>query len=158
MPEKPTYEELEQKVKDFGQEVVRHKQTEEKQRESLERFQAILDTALDSIFCKNINRQYTLVNPSTVQLLNSSEADLLGKTSEEIFDKEAAAIIKEADQRTLNGENINEIRTLIIAGKPTTFHIIQSPLRDSDDNINGISGIVRDITDPQAIEMFAENE
>jgi len=87
-----------------------------------------------------------------VQLFGCNEADLIGKVPEEIFDNKDADIINEVDQRNLNGENVNDVRSLTIAGKPYTFHTIQVPLRDSDSNIIGISGIVRDITDKKRAE------
>ncbi|MBW1767523.1 MAG: PAS domain S-box protein, partial [Deltaproteobacteria bacterium] len=139
--------------------ITDKKVAEDALRESEEKFRAITDSALDSIFCKDINRQYTFVNPSMIQLLDCTKADLIGKVPEEVFDKEDAAIVTEVDERTLNGENISEVRSLSIAGKPYTFHTIQVPLRDSDGNITGISGIVRDITDfVQAQEALRESE
>ena len=147
MAGKPTHEKLEQRVKELENKVFERKRLDAALRESEERLRTITDTALDSIFCKDINRRYTFVNPSMIQLLGCTKADLIGKVPEEVFGKEDAAIVTEVDERTLNGENISEVRSLSIAGKPFTFHTIQVPLRDSDGNITGISGIVRDITD-----------
>jgi len=159
MVKKPTYEELEQKVEKLKNEAFERKQAEDALRESEERLRTITDTALDSIFCKGINRRYTFVNPSMLQLIDCTKEDLIGKVPEEVFDKEDAAIVNEVDERTLNGENISEVRSLSIAGKPYTFHTIQVPLRDSEGNITGISGIVRDITDfVQAQEALRESE
>lgn len=145
MTDKPTYEELEKRVKKLEQEARMFKKEELQQNEEM--FRLITDTALDSIFCKDLNRKYTYVNLSMVQLLDCNEDDLIGKTPEEIFDKEAADIILEVDERTLIGEKVSEIRSLTIAGKPYAFHTIQVPLYDSGGNITGISGIVRDITE-----------
>jgi len=139
--------------------ITDHKKDAEALRESEERLRTITDSALDSIFCKDINRRYTFVNPSMIQLMECTKADLIGKVPEEVFDKEDAAIVTEVDERTLNGENISEVRSLSIAGKPYTFHTIQVPLRDSNGNITGISGIVRDITDfEQAQDALRESE
>ncbi len=121
-------------------------QAKKKLQESEEKFRAIANTAMDSIFCKDINRHYTFVNSSMAQLMGCTEAELVGKVPEEVFSKEDAAVVNEVDQRTLGGENVSEVRSLTIAGKPYTFHSVQVPLRDADGNIKGISGIVRDIT------------
>ena len=139
--------------------ISERKKVAEALRESEERLRTITDTALDSIFCKDIKRRYTFVNPAMLQVLGCTKADLIGKVPEEVFDKEDAAIVTEVDKRTLNSENISEVRSLSIAGKKYTFHTIQVPLRDSDGNITGISGIVRDITDSvQAQEALRESE
>ena len=127
--------------------ITERKRAEELLRESEEKLRAINDTALDSIFCKNINRQYTFVNPAMIQLLGRTRDDLIGKVPDEVFNKENAAIVNEVDERTLNGEKVSGIRTLIVAGRPRTFQTIQVPLRNADGNITGISGIVRDVTD-----------
>ena len=140
-------EQLEQTNRDLKQEIKEREQTEEALRESENRLQIITDTALDSIFCKDVNRRYTFVNSSMIQLMDCTEADLIGKVPEEVLRKEDAAIVAEADERTLKGENVSEVGSLFIAGKQYTFHIIQVPLHDADGNITGISGIVRDITD-----------
>jgi len=53
MTNKPTYEELEQRVKELEQEEAERKQAEEALQESKERFRAIFETAQDSIFIKD---------------------------------------------------------------------------------------------------------
>ncbi|KPA14239.1 multi-sensor hybrid histidine kinase [Candidatus Magnetomorum sp. HK-1] len=125
--------------------------TERKQKEialsnSEAKLRTITSTALDSIFCKDLDRKYTFVNPSMAKLLGSNEIDLLGKTPEELFGAEEAATINDVDQRTFRGEKVSEIRTLAINGKAYTFHTIQMPLRNKDEKVIGITGIVRDIT------------
>jgi PAS domain S-box-containing protein len=61
-------------------------------------------------------------------------------------------------EQSLSGENVSEVRSLTIAGKPYIFHTIQVPLRDSDGNITGISGIVRDITELKQAEENLRKE
>jgi PAS domain S-box-containing protein len=117
-----------------------------------ERYRAIADTALDSIFCKDTERRYTFINPAMERLFGVPVDTLLGKTPEELFDPESAAIIAEVDMAALAGETVSEIRDLPIQGEINTFHTIQVPLRDAEDSIIGISGIVRDITPQRKAE------
>jgi len=152
MTGKPTYEELEKRIQELEQVESKHTRSVETLRESEGMLRAISDTASDSIFCKDINRRYTFVNPSMLKLLAFTKTDLIGKTPEEVFDKEDAAIVNEVDDRTLNGENISEVRSININGEPYFFHTIQVPLLDSDGNITGIGGIVRDITESKQME------
>ena len=157
MARKPTYEELQQRIKGLENETFERKRIEEALRESEEKLRTITDTAVDSIFCKDINRRYTFVNPAMLRLLGCTKTDLIGKVPEEVFDKEDAAIVTEIDERTLNGENVSEVRSLSVAGKPYVFHTIQVPLHDSDGNITGISGIVRDTTDFEQAREALQN-
>jgi len=55
MANKPTYEELEQRVKELGQAEFRRKQAEEVLRENEEKIQAILDASPDVIHLIDIN-------------------------------------------------------------------------------------------------------
>ncbi|MBU2646554.1 PAS domain S-box protein [bacterium] len=129
------------------------KQSEQRLHESEERFRSIMETAVDSIFCKDLNQRYTVVNAAMMDLMGCNEADLIGKTPAEVFNKEEAAIVNEVDQRTLNGEEVSEIRSLTIAGNMHIFHTIQVPVYDPQGNISGISGIVRDITEHKRAEL-----
>lgn len=123
-----------------------------KQKANEATFQAITDSAMDSIFCKDMDRKYTFVNPAMTKLLGCKEEDLLGKTPEQIFDPDDADLSLEVDQRTLNGEKVTEIRAININNKIHTFHTIQVPLYDSHGAITGVSGIVRDITEQKEAE------
>ncbi len=122
---KPTYEELEQRVQALEREVLERRRVDKALRQSEERLRTITDTALDAIFCKDLNRRYTFVNPAMVRLMGCSEADLLGKVPDEVFDPQGAAIVNEVDDRTYKGESISEVRSLSIGGTPFTFHTIQ---------------------------------
>ena len=144
--------ELIQKVEQLEQQNLALKKKIKTISEENHRFKSITDTAIDSIFCKDSNRKYTYINPSMATLLGCNATDLLGKVPEDIFDSEEAAVIFEVDQRNFSGETINEIRTLVINNTPYTFNTIQIPLKDSDHNIIGITGIVRDITELKKAE------
>jgi len=113
------------------------------QHETQERFQAITDTALDSIFCKDLERRYTFANPAMEQMLGRTADEIIGKTPVELFGEENAAIIKEVDDENYAGRPVNTVRTLKINSKEMALNVIQVPLRDAQGNIYGISGIVR---------------
>ena len=119
---------------------------------SEKKYQAITDSAQDSIFCKDIDRRYTFVNPAMAKLFNCKRKDLVGKTPGELFNPVHAGIIADVDNRTFSGESVSEIRTLEINGKEYTFHTIQVPLDVVDGKVTTISGIVRDMTEQREIE------
>jgi PAS domain S-box-containing protein len=146
MTDKPTYEELQQRVKELENQIVEGKLTGEAQRESEERFRAIFETAKDSIFIKDRHLRYTLVNPTMEHLFGISASQLLGKSDEELFGDEAGAHIREIDSCVLRGEIVEEEDTKPVSGVPTTFHIIKVPIRDNSGEIIGLCGIARDIT------------
>ena len=85
MSKKPTYEELEQKIS-----------------KSQALFHAVIESAEDSIFIKNHQLKYTLVNPAMERLFGLPASQLLGKSDEELFGDEAGAHIREIDSCVLN--------------------------------------------------------
>ena len=116
-------------------------------RRQAEVFRAIAETAEDSIFCKDVERRYSFVNPAMGRLFQCRPEHLLGKRSEDLFDTANAAVIAEVDRQAFGGEVANAVRTLELNGEEKVFHTVQVPLRDDDGAITGICGIVRDVTD-----------
>lgn len=154
---KQAHDELEQRVAErtkelmlanetLKEEIIHRKKAEAALTESEHRYKTITESAQDSIFCKNSNRQYTFVNSAMLKLMNCKQEDLIGKTPEQVFGSKYAEVIKDADDRTFRGEKVNEIRSLDINGKEYIFHTIQVPLEQKDGKVCSISGIVRDIT------------
>jgi PAS domain S-box-containing protein len=140
MTQRPTYEELEQKV--FNNQAW---------------FHAVIETAEDSIFIKNHHLKYTLVNPAMERLFGLPASQLLGKSDEELFGEEAGAHIREIDSCVLKGEIIDEEDTKPVAGVPKTFHVIKVPLRNDSGKIIGLCGIARDVTKQKQTEMALKN-
>ena len=136
MSKKPTYEELEQKIS-----------------KSQALFHAVIESAEDSIFIKNHQLKYTLVNPAMERLFGLPASQLLGKSDEELFGDEAGAHIREIDSCVLNGEIIDEEDTKPVSGVPKTFHVIKVPLRDDSGKIIGLCGIARDVTKQKQTEV-----
>ncbi len=131
----------------IGRDVSERKKAESALKKSEARFRAITSTAEDPIFCKDANRRYTFVNPAMTRIFGYREEALIGKTPEEIFDADSAAIIKEVDDRTFDGEKVNEIRTLKVNDRAFVFNTIQVPMEIREGKVVSISGIVRNISD-----------
>ena len=125
---------------------------------SEKRYEAITNSAQDAIFCKDINRRYAFVNPAMAKMFNCDAKDLIGKKPEQLFDPDFAEIIADVDNRTFNGENVSEIRTLEINGKEYVFHTVQVPLEVVDGKVSSISGIVRDITENTLADIALKEE
>ncbi len=125
---------------------------------SEKKHEAITNSAQDYIFTKDISRRHTFVNPAMAKLFKRSVGDLIGKTPEQAYDPDFAKIITEIDNRTFNGENVNEITTIEINGIKFVFHTVQVPLEVIDGKVVSISGIIRDITKNTLADQILKEE
>jgi PAS domain S-box-containing protein len=126
--------------------ISARKRIEEALRESEKKFRAVFETAQDSIFIKDANLRYIQVNAAMERLFGLPSCEMVGKTDEDLFGKEAGAHVQEMDLKVLAGEIIEEVHTKPVNGIPYTFHVIKSPMRESDGKTTGLCGIARDIT------------
>jgi PAS domain S-box-containing protein len=128
-------------------------------RESEEMFRAVTESAADAIFCKDLDRRYTLANPAMAKLLGRPASEIIGKRAEDLFDPEAVAAVQEADDPAFEGR-VNVGSWAINVGEDRyTFHVVEVPLLDSNGDVRGICGIVRDISDlKNAEKAIRENE
>ena len=126
---------------------------------SEERLRTLFETAEDGIFIKNRNLVYTQVNSAFAKFLHRPANQIIGKTDLELFAKEEGDYIRRIDGRVLQGETIKEDYSNPVQETVRSYHIIKVPLRDKSDNIIGICGFARDITNrKQATAALQESE
>ncbi|MCK5115866.1 MAG: PAS domain S-box protein [Candidatus Aegiribacteria sp.] len=135
-----------------GEDITERKQMEKSLRESEGRFRAIMASTIDFIFTKDNEFRYTYVNRAMADLFGCNPEDLIGRTPEELFDPEYAKVVYEVDKLVLKGEIVDQTRVLSIGGQEYDFHTVQVPLADADGKVEGICGIVRDITEMKKTE------
>lgn len=128
------------------------KKAKEELQESEEKFRAIVETAEDSIFVKDRQLNYVMGNPAMELLFGIPCEELLGKSDTELFGEEAGRHIEEVDSQVLKGETVEEVHSKPVGEEIKTFHVIKVPLRDAADNIIGLCGIARDVTEQKKVE------
>lgn len=139
--------------------IDERKKTFEKVKSEQRLFRTVMNSARDSIFIKNLELRYIVVNASMEELFDKPASELVGKTDDDIFDKEAADHIKKIDALVLSGEEVEEEHEKAVNGKAITFHVIKTPLRDKSGKITGLVGIARDITErEEAKKKIEESE
>jgi PAS domain S-box-containing protein len=116
-------------------------------KESEERLRTIFESTTVSMFIKDRDLCYTMVNPCMANLFEMSPAQLVGLTDEDLFTEEESRHLRQVDTRVLTGETIEEQHTRTVGGAHITFSDNRTPMRDNTGNIIGMCGISRDITE-----------
>ncbi|MBN1840692.1 MAG: PAS domain S-box protein [Deltaproteobacteria bacterium] len=89
MATKPTYEELEQKVKELHQESIRRKLVEEALRESEIRYRTLFEASADGILITDFEtRRYMYANPTLCKMLGYSEQEIKKLTIADLHPKD----------------------------------------------------------------------
>ena len=105
MGKKPTYEELEQRNKDFEKEAVNCKRTEEALRESEEKHRALLETTSEGCWLLNPEVKTIEVNQALCKMLGYSQDEMLGKAPFDLVDDENRKIFIEQTSKISSTEH-----------------------------------------------------
>jgi diguanylate cyclase (GGDEF)-like protein/PAS domain S-box-containing protein len=141
----------------------KHAATELKNSERLLR--NIIDSSTDYIFAKDKNLKTILCNKAFAQAVNKQPPDLIGKTDiENGWDtklvkgnpEKGIKGYEEDDLDALNGKVVQNTDTAIISGKSLYFDSVKIPLADQNNEIFGVLGISRDITDKENAQQALE--
>lgn len=119
-----------------------------------ELLRSIIDSTPDLIFGKDLDGKFVICNKAVENLLQKTEAELLGKTDLDLFSPEIASFFKIKDQQviTQNKTCINEEWIAHPSNDLFLVETLKTPYYDSDLNIKGIFGISRDITERKKTE------
>ncbi len=127
--------------------ITERKLAQEQLAASEERFRTVFESAHDAIFIKNNQLKYTDINLSIQELLELDRDEIIGKTSRDILNEEVTNHLDNLEKEVLSGKIVEEEFTMEINGKSKTLHVVRVPLKNSKNEINGLCGIARDITD-----------
>ncbi|RQT62259.1 PAS domain S-box protein [Burkholderia cepacia] len=132
--------------------VAEHERAELAIRDSQQQLQSIVDNATTVISVKQADRRYALVNRRFEDLFHIRRQDASGKTDDQLFPAERAAMYREADDRVLAGEVVETEETVIVDGQLHTFLSVGFPIKDSGGRIVSIGGISTDISERKRAE------
>ncbi len=126
-------------------------------------FRAVIDNIPDAIYIKDLSGKKTLANLAELRLTGAdSEADVIGKTDYDLFPFEVAESYTEDDRPVIQQgvPLMNREGTLVDKDGNTHWMIgTKLPLYDNNNNIIGLLGVGRDITNrKRAEEALLESE
>jgi len=133
--------------------ITERKRAEQELRQAEERIHAILENSSNLIFLKDTEGRYLLVNREFERALRASQEQIKGKTDEEMFPPEHAAVFRANDLEVLRAGvpmEFEEISTL--EDGPHTSIVHKFPLFDTRGNIYATGGVATDITERKRAE------
>ncbi|MBW2589375.1 MAG: PAS domain S-box protein, partial [Deltaproteobacteria bacterium] len=104
MPKKPTYEELEQRVKKLKKEAIGCKQVEEELRRSEEKYKTLTTSSLTGIFIHQ-DGKYVFVNDRFAKVHGYATEELLGNKYKALIHPDYRDVIAERVSKRLRGES-----------------------------------------------------
>lgn len=118
-------------------------------------FQIFIDSFQDHVWVKNLSGVYTHCNKEVGKAWGLRVCDIIGKSDDELFDKEVSDKFAIADQEViLAGKQIvvEECANAVNPHSKTWLETVKAPLVDSDGQITGIIGMTRNVNNRKAIE------
>jgi PAS domain S-box-containing protein len=138
---------------DLRRENSERQQAEAALRESQALLQSVIDNTAASIFVKDLEGRFLLVNRHLERLLGAERGALLGKSDADLFPPEQAEAVRAADRSVLAAGTPLELEeTVPLEGGMHTYLSIKAPLTDSAGRAFGLCGISTDITERKRAE------
>ena len=120
-----------------------------------------MDSIPDSIYFKDEENKFVMVNKAKAAHSNVKPEEMIGKTDFDFLPDEQAKKAFDDDQEVLNTGKfiINKIEKLTaIDGSGRWVSVTKIPRFDAEGNIIGTMGISRDVTEWKRLEELYKNE
>jgi two-component system cell cycle sensor histidine kinase/response regulator CckA len=148
MAGKPTYKELEQRIKALAKEASELKRTEEALRKSEERYRNLFDTVSDFIYTHDLNGCFLTVNRGGAQTLGYKPEDMVGRSISHFMLPEYRQAFYDEYLVQINKQGAFNGVTEYIAKDGTTHYIeYRSVMVRQKGREPYVSGTGRDVTD-----------
>ncbi|MCX6291975.1 MAG: CHASE3 domain-containing protein [Bacteroidetes bacterium] len=132
------------------------RKSDEMLREHKDLLQKVIDNTTSVIFIKDLNGRYLMINDQYEKLFHISKEAIKGKTDHEIFTKEIADAIRQADVEVIKTRKAMEFEEGVPNNGEMHHYIsVKFPLFDQDEAVYAVCGIATDITErKQSAELL----
>jgi len=113
----------------------------------------LLDSMEDIVFTLDLKQHYTGVYGLWIEKLGLTPDFFLGKTVGEIFDRKAAEVHEKASKKALAGKSVKCEWSNLLKGSIHYFETTLSPIYNAENQITGIAGMGRDVTERKKDEL-----
>jgi PAS domain S-box-containing protein len=139
--------------------ISERKQTETKLAREHELLQTLMDSIPDSIYFKDSENKFVMVNKAKAARSNVKPEDMVGKTDFDFLPEEEARRIFEDDEDIMKTGKfiLNKVEKLTsVDGNEKWVAVTKFPRFDDEGNIIGSMGISRDITEIKKLEALQQ--
>ncbi len=135
--------------------LTEQKKIENELKREHERLEALIQTIPDIIFFKDRDGHNLIVNKAYEKIAGIPQAEIIGKTCNEVLPRELAEQCDGSDQKILSSKHriYTEEDSAVINGTRIFFETTKAPVLDEEGKITAIVGISRDITERKKAEI-----
>ncbi|NJM16714.1 MAG: PAS domain-containing protein [Bacteroidales bacterium] len=144
------------------EDISRRKNIEERLLLERNQLRTLIDNIPDFVYVKDNHHRFTMANQSLARLIKASHPnDLIGKTDSAYFPESVQHLFRKDEESIFKtGQPIINKEEKIYTAESTvvkTAYTSKIPLKDAHNNIIGIVGIGRDITDLKNAEEMVKS-
>ncbi len=144
MDRRPTYEELEQRLKELE---TRSSRADEADREVESDLDLLLSYSADAFVLYDPQLRYTFINRPGASLLGLKPDQVIGKTNRDIMGSRAEIIEPYLQEAFDKKEKVFVVHEIPLPAGKRAFDTIYTPVIDGDGNVIRVLGICRDISE-----------
>jgi PAS domain S-box-containing protein len=117
------------------------------------RLSAILDHTAAAIFVKTLDGRYAMSNPAHAAMCGLPVEEILGKTDIELVPHNIARQRRNSDRQAAESRcAAQHEEQVIVDGERRSFHVIKTPLWDTNGKLYAVCGVSTDITERKHAE------
>jgi PAS domain S-box-containing protein len=137
------------------QNIELQRNTEKKVLEQLELNRKILDAIPNPMYYRNRDGKYLGVNSIFHEFIGTFDADVIGASPDEIFNKDIAQQFIDSELSLLKnpGSHNYELTLINVEGQPRDVVIYEATFCNADGDIAGIVGLILDVTERKEMEQ-----
>jgi len=153
MAEKPTYKELEQRIKELEKEAAEHKQAKEVLKETEQKYQHLTESLLDTVYEFDRKGRFTYVNEAGTHMFGYSKQEILnGLRVQTTMVEEVRDLSQRIISEIFKGNTTVGERTFLRKdGTQFIGEIHSGPIYKGEEMV-GVRGVLRDITEQKKVE------
>jgi PAS domain S-box-containing protein len=135
------------------QDITERKRSAQALLESHSLLKAVVDGTTDSIFVKDRQGRYLMINAAGAQTMGKTVAEMIGKDDRELFPPAIAHVLIERDQQILATGEAQVFEEIETTDNSTRMYLTtKSVYRDANGVVSGLIGIAREITELKQLE------